>query len=72
MTPAADIARRVASSHLAGQRHAQGELSVVIPTAQSSPSRATGTPRNIDHELVVTAVQLMIPTSGHANVVGSV
>jgi hypothetical protein len=34
--------------------------------------RATGTPRITDHELVVTAVQLMIPTSGRASVVGSV
>ncbi len=43
-----------------------------MPTAQSNPMRATGTPKITDHELVVTAVQLTIPVSGQASAVGSV
>jgi hypothetical protein len=57
---------------VADERQAHGELTAVMPAAQSSPMRATGTPRITDHELVVTAVQLTIPVSGQASAVGSV
>jgi hypothetical protein len=70
--PVPDIQRRAVVTHRGAERHAQGELRAVMPRAQSSPSTATGTPRTTDHELVVTAVQLMIPAFGHANAAGSV
>ena len=60
------------SSHLADERQAHGEFRAVMAAAQSSPRRATGTPRITDHELVVTEVQLTIPVSGQASAVGSV
>ena len=72
MTPAVDIARRAVSIQRVDERHAHGEFRAVIPTAQSSPIKATGTPSITDHELVVTAVQLMIPVFGHAKAAGSV
>jgi hypothetical protein len=40
-----------------------------MPAKKSSPSTATGTPRNFDHSLVVTLRQLRVAFSGQASVV---
>ena len=67
-----DMATRAVPSHRAGECHARGELRPVIPAAGAAQSKATGTPKMTHHELVGTAVQMMIPLSRHADGVGSV
>jgi hypothetical protein len=70
--PAPDKPRRAMSTHFARERQDRGVVSAAMANDHSRPIKATGTPAITDHELVVTAVQLMIPVSGHARAVGSV
>ena len=69
--PAPDTSSRVRSTHGAAERQAHGTVRPVITTAHARPKTASGTPNKIDHELVVTSVQLTMPVSGQASAVGS-
>src|SRR6476661_1484642 len=60
--------RRTASSQRSGRRHTRGRVSPSATMKKTSPSRATGTPRNVLQALVVTLAQSTIPLMLHASV----